>query len=76
MEPGSAVRSKCEPLLSVFEGSGVPTANEGASTGKVESPWGSQNLRKCMVGPTKIEVGGVCVSRVQKMLTRWSLEAP
>ena len=76
MEPGSAVRSKCEPLLSVFEGSEVPGANEPSSTGKVESPWGSQNLRKCMVGPTKIDVGKVCVSRVPKRLTRWSLEAP
>ena len=40
MEPGSAVRSNCEPLLSVFEGSGVPSANEDSSTGKSGEPVG------------------------------------
>ena len=29
MEPGNATKSKCEPLSSIFEGSGVPSANEG-----------------------------------------------
>ena len=28
MEPGNATRSKAEPLLSIFEGSRVPSANE------------------------------------------------
>ena len=135
MRPRSAVRSKCE-LLSVFEGSGVPGANEdlrfgvgGASTGRSGEPvgcpkpcqidrrsyknrcwrclcqsfaenayemrpgsavsskyeslcgvyrgWGrAKNLDKCVVGPTKIDVGGVCVSRLSKMFTRWNVEAP
>ena len=28
MEPENATKSKCEPLLSIFEGSRVPSANE------------------------------------------------
>ena len=47
MEPGNATKSKCEPLLSIFEGSGVPSANEHvrfgvdlASTGRSGEPVG------------------------------------
>ena len=80
MEPGNATRSKCEPLLSVFEGSGGTHCERASAVwrerGEVESTWGAQNLRKCIVGPTKIDVGGVGVSRLPKVLTRRGPEAP
>ena len=31
--------------------------------GKVGSPWGAKNLVKCIVGPTKIDVGGEVLSQ-------------
>ena len=82
MEPGGAVRSKCEPVLSVFEGSGVPGANEDlrfdvgeASTGRSGEPVGGPKPCQMHCRSYKIDVGGVCVSHLQKMRTRWDLEA-
>ena len=46
MEPGSAVSSKCESLLSVFEGSGVPTANEHVRRGIDREKWGARGVPK------------------------------
>ena len=76
MGPGSAVRSKCEPLCSGFGGLGVPGANEYLRFGVDRGRGRAKNLDKCRVGPTKIDVGGVCLSRLPKMLTRWGLEMP
>ena len=43
MEPGNATRSKCEPLLSVFEGSGGTHCERASAVwrerGEVESTW-------------------------------------
>ena len=76
MEPGSAVKSKCGPLCGGFGCLGVPGANEDVRFGIERGRERAQNLNKYIVGPTKIDVGGVCVSRLPKMLTRWGLEAP
>ena len=46
MEPGNATRSKCEPLLSVFEGSGVPTANEHVRLGVDREKWRAIGVAK------------------------------
>ena len=46
MEPGSAARSKCEPLLSVFEGSGVPSANEELRFGIDLEKWRAIGVAK------------------------------
>ena len=48
MEPGSAARSKCEPLLSVFEGSGVPTANEYLRLDVDREKWGARGVPKTL----------------------------
>ena len=48
MEPGSAVRSKCEFLLSVFEGSGVPGANEYLRFGVDREKWGARGGPKTL----------------------------
>ena len=48
MEPGNATRSKCEPLLSVFEGSGVPTANEDLRLGVDREKWGAPEVAKTL----------------------------
>ena len=49
MGPGSAVRSKCEPLLSVFEGSDSPVASDEVWFGVDRA----KNLNNCSVGTTK-----------------------
>ena len=46
MEPGNATRSKCEPLLSVFEGSGVPSANEELRFGIDLEKWRAIGVAK------------------------------
>ena len=48
MEPGSAVRLKCEPLSSVFEGSGVPGANEDLRFGVDREKWGARGVPKTL----------------------------
>ena len=48
MEPGNATRSKCEPLLSVFEGSGVPSANEYLRFGVDREKWGARGVAKTL----------------------------
>ena len=55
---------------------GVPGANEDLRFGIERGRGRPKNLNKYIVGPTKIDVGGVCVRRLPKMLTRWDLEAP
>ena len=48
MEAGNATRSKCEPLLSVFEGSGVPTANEDLRFGVDREKWRAHGVPKTL----------------------------
>ena len=54
---------------------GAPVTNGQVRFG-FDRGWGrAKILDKCIVVPTKTDVGGVCVSRLPKMLTKWGLEA-
>ena len=64
------------PTAAVLGILGGPVANESMRFGIGRGRGRAKNLDNCRVGPTKIDVGGVCVSRLPKVLATWGLEAP